>query len=63
MRPSTRPRWRSAIAQGVPVLVLLALLSCRKTEPARGIPIDAAEQVRPRPQELAYVTLKVVGMT
>ena len=48
----------------VVALVLAAMLpACKRTEPARGLPADAAEQLRPRPSELAHVTLKVVGMT
>ena len=44
-------------------LLLAALVpACKKADP-RGLPIDASEQVRPRPQELGHVTLKVVGMT
>ncbi|HUQ07802.1 MAG TPA: hypothetical protein VM261_35150 [Kofleriaceae bacterium] len=44
-------------------LVLAALApACKKTEP-RNLSVDAGDQLRPRPQELAYVTLKVVGMT
>lgn len=43
--------------------LLLALVACKKTEPARGVPIDAAQQLRERPQQLAHVTLKVLGMT
>jgi len=44
------------------LVFMLAFLACKKIEP-RDIPVDAAGQTRPRPQELAYVTLKVVGMT
>lgn len=44
-------------------LVLAAMApACKKADP-RGLPIDAADQARPRPQELGHVTLKVVGMT
>lgn len=42
---------------------LLAFAACKRSEPGRGLATDAAEQVRPRPQEIAHVTLKVVGMT
>jgi hypothetical protein len=60
MRPSTRTL--RVLAQGIPVLLLAFAPACKKADP-RGLPVDAAEQLRPRPQELAYVTLKVVGMT
>ena len=46
----------------VVALALTSVIACKKADP-RGIPVDASEQLRPRPQELAYVTLKVVGMT
>ncbi|MBZ0234657.1 MAG: hypothetical protein K8M05_20155 [Deltaproteobacteria bacterium] len=41
----------------------LALVACKKPEPARDLPVDAAELLRQRPQEVAHVTLKVLGMT
>jgi hypothetical protein len=42
--------------------MLVLLLACKRTEP-RNLSPDAATELRPRPPELAYVTLKVVGMT
>ena len=50
-------------ALAVAVVLVAFAPACKKTEPTRGLPIDASEQVRPRPQELGHVTLKVVGMT
>jgi hypothetical protein len=44
------------------LLLFLALAACKRTEP-RNLSPDAATELRPRPPELAYVTLKVVGMT
>lgn len=61
MRPSTRTL--RVLARGIPVLLALTLGACKKSEPTRGLPTDAAEQTRPRPSELGHVTLKVVGMT
>jgi hypothetical protein len=42
------------------VLALLLLGACKKSDPPTP---DQTTEVRPRPQELAHVTLKVVGMT
>jgi hypothetical protein len=40
--------------------LFLLFASCKKSEPPKP---DETAQVRPRPQEVAHVTLKVVGMT
>ena len=46
--------------RAVVLALVLAFGACKKTEPPKQ---DDVAQVRPRPQELAHVTLKVVGMT
>jgi hypothetical protein len=55
-------------AVGGVVATLIATLAitagaCKRSEPGRSVTADAAVELRARPPELAYVTLKVVGMT
>ncbi len=47
------------------VLIAIALAAaCKDPAPrAAGLPPDAAVAPRPRPAQLAHVTLKVLGMT
>ena len=48
----------------VPLAVALALVACKQPEErAARLPADAALAPRPRPAQLAHVTLKVLGMT
>ena len=49
-----------AVVLAFVLAAVCALGACKKTEPPKH---DDVAQVRPRPQELAHVTLKVVGMT
>ncbi len=48
------------------LIVMLAITAgaCKRSEPdQKRVTADAAVELRARPPELAYVTLKVVGMT